>query len=136
VRVDVSGADPRDSVRGQGRAVTPVELPELLQAELDDGEVLRLLGDVLTKTTLLGATEKGGATRFVEAEPLADAEHEARARLEALATTLRSGSGEKPHGLQLRYVFDGVVFYDTLLRRGACWRLTRIAPPHDQTSRP
>lgn len=112
--------------------MTPLDLPDLFQAELDDEDVLRLLGDVVGKTTLLGVTLKGGATRMVEAEDPARAEADARAQLEAMITTLRGGQGERPHGLQLRYVFDGVVFYDTLMRKGQGWRLTRIAPPHAQ----
>ncbi len=101
-------------------------LPEVFTADLDTGDVERLIGDVLALTTILGVTLKDGARRLVAGEEPDPAE-----ALRTLLTRLREGH-DLPPGAQLRYRHGAVVFYDTLMRRGAGWRLTRIAPPHDQ----
>ncbi|HRE89421.1 MAG TPA: hypothetical protein PK095_09795 [Myxococcota bacterium] len=104
-------------------------LPEVFSAELDQDDVARLLGDVLGLTVVLGVTLKHGSRRYVpDADPNTS---EPRALLSELLAKVRAGE-ELPLGIQLRYQHGGVTFYDTLMRRGEGWRLTRIAPPHDQ----
>lgn len=104
-------------------------LPEVFTAELDADDVARLLGDVLGMTVVLGVTVKDGARRYVP-DANAGAE-EPTAVLRELLLKVRAGEA-LPLGVQLRYQHGGVTFYDTLMRRGEGWRLTRIAPPHDQ----
>lgn len=104
-------------------------LPEVFAADLDAGDVARLFGDVLGQTVVLGVTLKDGARRYVpEASAAVD---EPTALLRELLLKVRAGEA-LPLGVQLRYQHGGVTFYDTLMRRGEGWRLTRIAPPHDQ----
>lgn len=106
------------------------DLPELCVAELDDATLRELLEEVAHETELLGVTLKGAATLRAD-------EHLARTHAELVAhhlVPLRAtlGSASAPHGIQLRYRHEGRVVYDTLLRTGDRWRLTRLAPPHAQ----
>lgn len=104
-------------------------LPDVFSADLDADELARLLGDVVGMTTVLGVTLKDGARSHVA--PESETSDEPRDIVATLLAKVRAGLA-LPLGVQLRYLHQGVVFYDTLMQRGGSWRLTRFAPPHDQ----
>jgi hypothetical protein len=120
--------------------MNPLDLPDIFTSDLSPDDVLRLLRDVRAQTEVLGLTFKGGAVTYASTEDTGETGSSLDTidtKLSALITTLAMPAetpipAALPHGVQLRYAFGGVVFYDTLIRRGDHWRLTRIAPPHAQ----
>jgi hypothetical protein len=89
-------------------------LPELTQAVLDQTTLDRLFDDIAGCTRLLDVTVKLSANRMVPQERVTL--EEARALLDARAV----------RGVQLRYLYDGGEWWDTLIATPDGVRVVRI----------
>lgn len=102
-----------------------IQLPELNQAVLDWETVERLLDDVAKCGQLLEVIQKYSSKRMVAspAETAPATSTEPTLTLDNARDLLRRGEA---HGIQLRYRFEGAVWWDTLLRHPEGYRLVRI----------
>jgi len=101
-----------------------LELAEMVPAELDPAAVERLFEDLAFETTVLGV-----ALRFGDAEPGASDQPKEPNLRRARAAIL---SGEAT-GAQLRYVHQGVEWWDTVMRTGASFRVVRVKKQRPET---
>lgn len=97
----------------EGEAGDP-QLPALSEALLDPAILDQLLADIASCAQLLEVVVKGGSQRRASG---------ARADLEEARRLLAGG---EIRGLQLRYRFEGVEWWDTLMRAPEGIRLVRI----------
>jgi hypothetical protein len=89
-------------------------LPELHQAVLDAATVERLLDDIRQCAEVVEVLAKHDARARAAEAPLT---------LDDARTLLLDGGAR---GVQLRYLYDGGLWWDTLLRVSGGYRLTRI----------
>ncbi|MGZ3419811.1 MAG: hypothetical protein ACXVEE_18195 [Polyangiales bacterium] len=94
-----------------------MNLPKVHEAILDDPTLDRLFFDVAHAAELLEVVTKGAAETHA-GDPSAPADALAHAR-----ESLRSGAA---FGVQLRYRFGGIEWWDTLMRVPEGIRLVRI----------
>lgn len=92
-------------------------LPPLYESILDEPTLARLFEDLSTRATMLEIVARGPGQRRAAGAPLTLAEAQS-----AFA------SGEL-RALQLRYVFEGAQWWDTLTRAEAGVKLLRIQHP-------
>ena len=92
-----------------------VPLPELFQAVLDRAQLEDLLADIGFCASAASVTLKGAPQRYVEGE------------VPGLEQARRALDEQAVRGIQIRYVHQGTMWLDTLIRAGESWRLTRIA---------
>lgn len=93
----------------------PIEFPELTTADLDIDELSALFRDIVACTQLLDVLQKGGTEQHADPDPVG---------LEAAREALVGGS---VRGLQIRYLYDGEEWRDTIIGMNGSFRLTRIA---------
>jgi hypothetical protein len=89
-------------------------LPPLYEARLDAAGAARLLDDVERAARLLDVLVKTGPREHAGREPVT---------LEEARRIVAEGGA---WGLQLRYLFEGEEWRDTLLRDGEGWRVFRM----------
>jgi hypothetical protein len=94
-----------------------LELDEMVAAELDSAAVERLFEDLAFETTVLGV-----ALRFGDGDPSAK-ERPSEPNLRQARTAILSGEAT---GAQLRYVHQGVEWWDTVMRTGSSFRVVRV----------
>lgn len=92
----------------------PIEFPELTTADLDIEALTALFRDIVACTELLDVLMKGGAEQHADPNPVG---------LETARELLVSGA---VRGLQMRYLYEGSEWRDTLVGREGSFRLTRI----------
>ena len=96
------------------------KLPDVQQGLLDPATLQKLASDIEACGDLIDVSVKNGASqRAAELEG-------GRVDLQRLFARVASG---EVRGVQVRYQFEGVVWWDTLLYGEAGVRLTRIAHP-------
>lgn len=91
-------------------------LPELTTAPLDAATLAQLFADLDACTTVLEVRLKSSAARRAGAPTTLDEAHEA----------LSSGDA---YGVQVRYLWDGRAWIDTLIRGSEGVRITRMTVP-------
>lgn len=96
---------------------TPDALPDVHEGELDEATLDALVGDILRETRVLSVLTKGGAESLSEGATVA---------LPDAVALLRAG---RVRAVQVRYVFQGAHWTDTLLRGATGVRVVRIATP-------
>lgn len=96
--------------------------PELQQATLDPATFEQLFADLATHTEVLGIHAKGRATAYAGSEQL----DLSSARTALLAGTVR--------GVQIRYRYQEVEWWDTLLASAGAIRLVRTRPDFTDAS--
>src|SRR5208282_6032661 len=94
------------------------ELSELQEGLLDADDLHALFGDIAERATVTGIVTKGGELQRAVADPITL--EQAHSRLVTRVV----------HGVQVRYLFDGREWCDTLLRDGEQVRLVRMELPH------
>lgn len=92
----------------------PIEFPELTTAELNVEELSALFRDIVACTELLDVLVKGGAEQHADPNPVG---------LESARDRLVSG---RVRGMQVRYLYEGAEWRDTLVGGEGRFRLTRI----------
>ncbi len=94
-----------------------IKLAELQSGELDDDTLDQLFMDIQRHCKVLGIMVKGGAESYAEgAQP-------------SLTSALKLLREKQIRGVQIRYVFEDVEWWDTLLNGGALVRLLRTKAP-------
>ena len=102
-----------------------LELAEMVSAELDFAAVERLFEDLAFETTVLGV-----ALRFGDADP-SPKDRPSEPNLRQARTAILSGEAT---GAQLRYVHEGVEWWDTVMRTGPSFRVVRVKKQRSQSS--
>ena len=98
-------------------AISPIELPELREALLDDVAVKDLLGDIEQFGELIGVGLQGQPRRFAGEQNI------------SLADAARKLLAGEARGIQILYVHQGKEWWDTLMRTPGGTRLVRIEAP-------
>jgi hypothetical protein len=91
-----------------------LELPELAVLPLDLAGVERLFVELAFETTVLGVLVQGGTT------------DRAKAPAPSLGTAREILLQEEARGLQIRYLYQGVEWWGTLMRTQAGVRFVRV----------
>ena len=95
----------------------PPPLPELQDMVLDAATLTQLVADLETHAEVLDVRSKGGASRRASAAPL-----ELREGVDQLL-------GGQVFGIQVRYLYEGSEWRDTLMRTEQGVRLVRMQMP-------
>jgi hypothetical protein len=95
---DMLDQHPRSATTADGR-----RLPELAQARLDPGTLDQLFIDIATCTKVIDVTAKLAATQMVPQQ---------RLTLEAAHELIRTRC---VRGVQIRYLYDGSEWWDTII---------------------
>lgn len=91
-----------------------IDMPDVHQADIAPETLDELLRDVEVAAELLGVTVKGGPRRRAADAPVSLAE---------ARQLLTRGS---VRGVQLRYRYEGVQWWDTVLRTDGGYRVVRV----------
>jgi hypothetical protein len=98
-----------------------MDLADLHTADLDAATLAALFDDLERHARVLDVTVKGGATTYASGAPVA---------LRTAETLLRDGQAR---GVQIRYLWDGGEWRDTLLRLPTGVRVVRMRTPDAST---
>jgi hypothetical protein len=97
-------------------ARTLLDLPEMTATVLDEESVQRFFSELAFEASVLDILMQGASARDGVEEP-------PKPNLRAARDVLLSGA---VNGLQIRYVYVGVEWWDTLMRTGSGIRLVRV----------
>ncbi len=93
-----------------------MKLPDIQQAVLDASTVEQLFADIRACAQVIEVLAKFGSRQHVREEPL------------TLDDAQRLLLEKSVRGVQLRYRYDGDLWWDTLMRVEEGFRLTRLRP--------
>jgi hypothetical protein len=99
-------------------------LPELTQSELDGETLVSLVQDLTSQTQILEVLTKGGLCARADKTELT---------LEEAVTALCAGA---VRGVQIRYVWEGTQWLDTLINNQGTIRIVRTRGSADSCSAP